>query len=142
MSSMTIFIILVCIIALLFLAINLIFAPHNPYQEKYSVFECGFHSFIQTRVPFSIPFFIYALLYLILDLEILLIFPFAVSGYANNIYGLLIVLIFTSVITIGFIYELGKGALKINSRQGSTVTKFNHNYYISLVDQSSKNQDK
>ena len=61
---------------------------------------------------------------------------------ANNIYGLLIVLNFHFGYDIGFIYELGKGALKINSRQGSTVTKFNHNYYISLVDESSKNQDK
>ena len=105
----------------------------STYQEKYSVFECGFHSFIQTRVPFSIPFFIYALLYLLLDLEILLIFPFAVSGYANNIYGLIIVLIFTSIITLGFIYELGKGALKINSRQGSNVNGFKSNVTISFL---------
>ncbi len=114
---MSIFIIFVCIIALLFLAINLIFAPHNPYQEKYSIFECGFHSFLQTRLPFNITFFIYALIYLLLDLEILLIFPFVVSAYVNNIYGLGVALIFILIITIGFIFELGKGALKISSRQ-------------------------
>lgn len=45
MSSMTLFIGFVSVIAILFLAINFIFAPHNPYQEKYSIFECGFHSF-------------------------------------------------------------------------------------------------
>jgi NADH-ubiquinone oxidoreductase chain 3 len=92
-------------------------APHNPYQEKYSIFECGFHSFLQTRLPFNITFFIYALIYLLLDLEILLIFPFVVSAYVNNIYGLGIALIFITIITIGFIFELGKGALKISSRQ-------------------------
>jgi len=118
MSSMTIFIILVCIIAILFLVINLLFAPHNPYQEKYSIFECGFHSFLgQNRTQFGIKFFIFALVYLLLDLEILLTFPFAVSEYVNNLYGLIITLGFIGIITIGFVFELGKSALKIDSRQ-------------------------
>ena len=134
MSSMTIFIILVCIIALLFLAINLIFAPHNPYQEKYSIFECGFHSFLgQDRTQFGVKFFIFALVYLLLDLEILLTFPFAVSGYVNNIYGLIITLGFIIIITIGFIYELGKSALKIDSRQTITMTKFNSSSTVEFV---------
>lgn len=127
MSSMTLFILFISIIALLFLIINLVFAPHNPYQEKYSIFECGFHSFLgQNRTQFSIKFFIYALVYLLLDLEILLIFPFALSGYINNIYGLIIVLIFIIIVTIGFIFELGKGALKIDSKQNiSNKNKIN-----------------
>ncbi len=114
---MTLFILFVSIIALLFLFINLILAPHNPYQEKYSVFECGFHSFHQTRLPFNIGFFIYALVFLLLDLEVLLIFPFTVSEYVNNIYGLSTTLIFIFIITIGFVFELGKGALKISTKQ-------------------------
>jgi NADH-ubiquinone oxidoreductase chain 3 len=98
------------------------FAPHNPYQEKYSIFECGFHSFLgQNRTQFGIKFFIYALVYLLLDLEILLVYPFAVSGYKNNIYGLIITLIFIIIITVGFIFELGKGALKIDSRQNLNI---------------------
>ena len=134
MSSMTIFILFVCIIALLFLAINLIFAPHNPYQEKYSIFECGFHSFLgQNRTQFGVKFFIFALVYLLLDLEILLTFPFAVSGYVNNIYGLIITLGFIIIITIGFIYELGKSALKIDSRQTITMTKFNSSSTVEFV---------
>jgi NADH-ubiquinone oxidoreductase chain 3 len=108
--------------------INFIFAPHNPYQEKYSIFECGFHSFLgQNRTEFSIKFFIFALVYLILDLEILLTYPFAISEYNNDIYGLSMVLIFIIVITIGFIFELGKGALKIDSRQSLTIEK-KHSY--------------
>jgi NADH-ubiquinone oxidoreductase chain 3 len=119
---MTLFILLVCVIALLFLFINLILAPHNPYQEKYSIFECGFHSFLgQNRTQFGVKFFIYALVYLILDLEILLVYPFAVSEYKNNIYGLVITLIFIIIVTIGFIFELGKGALKIDSRQNINI---------------------
>lgn len=115
---MTLFILFVSIIAFLFLAINFLLAPHNPYQEKYSIFECGFHSFLgQNRTQFDVKFFIFALVYLLLDLEILLIFPFGVSGYNNSIYGLSIALIFIFIITIGFIFELGKSALNINSRQ-------------------------
>jgi NADH-ubiquinone oxidoreductase chain 3 len=127
MSSLSIFFILVLIIAVLFLAINLIFAPHNPYQEKYSIFECGFHSFLgQNRSQFTIKFFIYALIFLLLDLEILLIFPFGVSGYANDLYGLIIVLGFITIVTIGFVYELGKNALKIDSRQSLIKNKTNN----------------
>jgi NADH-ubiquinone oxidoreductase chain 3 len=131
---MTLFIIFVCIIAILFLLINLIFAPHNPYQEKYSIFECGFHSFLgQNRTQFGVKFFIFALVYLLLDLEILLTFPFAVSGYINNIYGLIITLGFIGIITIGFVYELGKSALKIDSRQTVTKTKFNSSSTIEYI---------
>lgn len=118
MSSLSILFILVAIIAILFLFINIVFAPHNPYQEKYSIFECGFHSFLgQNRSQFTIKFFIYALIFLLLDLEILLIFPFGVSSYTNDLYGLIIVLGFITIVTIGFVYELGKNALKINSKQ-------------------------
>jgi NADH-ubiquinone oxidoreductase chain 3 len=136
MSSMSLFIIVVCIIALLFLVINLIFAPHNPYQEKYSIFECGFHSFLgQNRTQFGVKFFIFALVYLLLDLEILLTFPFAVSEYINNLYGLIITLGFIGIITLGFVYELGKSALKIDSRQILTVLKIKPSYSIELLGQ-------
>jgi NADH-ubiquinone oxidoreductase chain 3 len=122
MTGMTFFILIVCVIALLFLVINFIFAPHNPYQEKYSIFECGFHSFLgQNRTQFGVKFFIFALVYLLLDLEILLIFPFALSGYINNLYGLLVALVFIGIITIGFIFELGKSALKIDSKQTQLI---------------------
>ena len=140
MSSMTISIILVCIIAVLFLAINLIFAPHNPYQEKYSIFECGFHSFLgQNRTQFGIKFFIFALVYLLLDLEILLTFPFALSEYVNNIYGLIITLGFIGIITIGFVFELGKSALKIDSRQVLLNNKIKSSYVIDSLSVIIKN---
>jgi len=131
---MTIFILLVCIIAVLFLLINLIFAPHNPYQEKYSMFECGFHSFLgQNRTQFGVKFFIFALVYLLLDLEILLTFPFAVSGYINNLYGLIVALIFIGIITIGFVFELGKSALKIDSRQVITLLNVKSSNVTELI---------
>ena len=118
MSSTIFFFIFIPFLAFVLLLINLIFAPHNPYQEKESAFECGFHSFLgQNRTQFSISFFIFALLFLLFDLEILLVYPFIVSAYSNNIYGLLIMLVFFTALTIGLGYELGKKALNIDSRQ-------------------------
>ena len=123
MTTTTFFFIFVPIVAILLLAVNLLFAPHNPYDEKDSVFECGFHSFLgQNRTQFTISFFIFALLFLLFDLEILLVYPYVVSAYTNSIYGLIIMLIFFLALTLGFVFELGKNALKIDSRQVFTIT--------------------
>jgi NADH-ubiquinone oxidoreductase chain 3 len=123
MTSITFFFIFIPLLAVILLAINLIFAPHNSYQEKDSAFECGFHSFLgQNRTQFSISFFIFALLFLLFDLEIILIYPYAVSAYANHIYGLIIMLVFFIMLTLGFVFELGKNALKIDSRQTFSFT--------------------
>lgn len=122
---MTFLFIFVTALSLIFLLLNFIFAPHNPYQEKYSIFECGFHSFLgQNRTQFGVKFFIFALVYLLLDLEIVMIYPFAVSEYENGIYGLIVVLIFIVIITVGFIFELGKGALKIESKQTKEISTY------------------
>lgn len=122
MTSQTFFLIFIPILAIILLAVNLIFAPHNPYEEKDSAFECGFHSFLgQNRSEFSISFFIFALLFLLFDLEILLVYPYVVSAYANGIFGLIIMLLFFLVLTLGFAFELGKNALSIESRQGNNT---------------------
>jgi NADH-ubiquinone oxidoreductase chain 3 len=122
---MTFLFIFVTALSLIFLLLNFIFAPHNPYQEKYSIFECGFHSFLgQNRTQFGVKFFIFALVYLLLDLEIVMIYPFAVSEYENGIYGLIVVLIFIVIITVGFIFELGKSALKIESKQTREISGY------------------
>jgi NADH-ubiquinone oxidoreductase chain 3 len=114
----TFFFIFIPILAIILLLLNVFFAPHNPYQEKNSPFECGYHSFIdQNRTQFNIAFYIFGLCFLIFDLEILLLFPYSVSGYLNDIYGLIIALFFVFFLTIGLAYELGKGVLNIKSRQ-------------------------
>ena len=118
MLSQIYFFIFIPILAILLLALNFILAPHNPYEEKNSVFECGFHSFLgQNRSEFSISFFIFALLFLLFDLEILLVYPYVVSSYVNSIFGLIVMLIFFLILTIGFAFELGKNALYIESKQ-------------------------
>lgn len=124
MTSTTFIFIFIPLLAFILLLVNLIFAPHNPYQEKDSAFECGFHSFLgQNRTQFSISFFIFALLFLLFDLEILLVYPYIVSAYVNGIYGLIVMLIFFLMLTLGFAFELGKNALKIDSRQMFTIAK-------------------
>jgi NADH-ubiquinone oxidoreductase chain 3 len=122
MTSLTFFFIFIPILALILLTINILLAPHNPYQEKNSAFECGFHSFLgQNRTQFSISFFIFALLFLLFDLEILLVYPYVVSAYTNGVYGLIVMLIFFMILTLGFVFELGKNALKIDSRQINSI---------------------
>jgi NADH-ubiquinone oxidoreductase chain 3 len=118
MTSIIFFFIFIPILSIILLSVNFIFAPHKPYKEKKTPFECGYHSFLsQNRTQFTISFFIFALLFLIFDLEIVLIYPYSVSGYSNNVYGLTVMIIFTLILTVGFIFELGKNALKIESKQ-------------------------
>src|SRR5271163_3897642 len=121
MTSMTFFFLFIPLLAFIFFAINFLFDPHNSYKEKDSPFECGFSSFIhQNRTQFNISFFVFALLFLLFDLEILLVFPYIVSAYSNGIYGLIIMLVFFFILTLGFVFELGKNALLIDSRQASS----------------------
>ena len=128
MSSTIFFFLFIPLLAFILLAINLIFAPHNPYMEKNSAFECGFSSFLgQNRTQFSISFFIFALLFLLFDLEILLVYPYLVSAYTNGIYGLTILLLFLLALTLGFAFELGKKALSIDSRQMSNKSNVKAN---------------
>jgi NADH-ubiquinone oxidoreductase chain 3 len=136
MTSITFFFFFIPLLAFILLAVNLIFAPHNSYQEKDSAFECGFHSFLgQNRTQFSISFFIFALLFLLFDLEILLVYPYVVSSYSNGVYGLMLMLIFFLALTLGFAFELGKNALKIDSKQMLALRSKNSNIttYISSL---------
>ena len=86
MTSLTFFFIFIPILTLILLTVNIVLSPHNPYQEKNSAFECGFHSFLgQNRTQFSISFFIFALLFLLFDLEILLLYPF-ITSFSSFLY--------------------------------------------------------
>lgn len=118
MNSFSIYVIIIAILAIILLFVNFTFSYHNPYMEKKTSFECGFHSFLgQNRTQFSISFFIFGLLFLLFDLEILLIFPYTLSAYNNGSYGLIVMLLFFILLTAGLVFELGKKALTINSRQ-------------------------
>lgn len=116
MNSITLFIIIVPILIIILLLTNLIFAIHRPDAEKVSSYECGFSPiYTQTRNPFSIQFYLVGILFLIFDIEIFTVFPFASSMYTIQSYGFWIIIIFFIILTIGFIYEFGKGALYFTS---------------------------
>ena len=99
------------------LLLNFLLAPKNAYESKVSAYECGFSPIYgQTRSVFHINFFLVALLFLIFDLEILLLFPIAVTLYQVSTFGFSMVLIFFIVLTIGFILEIGSGSIKLVSK--------------------------
>lgn len=119
MNTLLILFIFVPILTFILLALNLAFAVHRPDSEKVTSYECGFSAIPQTRSPFSVQFYIVGILFLVFDLEILLIYPFSASLYQIGSYGFWIVLIFFVILTMGFVYELGSGALKFTSHKSS-----------------------
>lgn len=122
MTSTTFFFIFIPILGFLLLIINILLAPHKPNQEKDSTFECGFHSFRgQNRSEFDVKFFVFGLLYLNFDVELMVGFPVATVLYTIDLPGLAIALIFFFALTLGFVFELGKNALSIDSRQISSL---------------------
>ena len=116
MNNILMLFIFVPILALALLALNLLLAPHVPYEAKVSAYECGFNSLPgQTRSTFQIQFYLVAILFLVFDLEILLILPVAVTLYQVGVFGFSVAIIFFIVLTIGFVLEIGSGAIKIAS---------------------------
>ena len=101
----------------LFIASALMIAPfliavRNPDPEKVSAYECGFEAFDDARMKFDVRFYLVAILFIIFDLEIAFLFPWAVAFGDAGLYGFWAVMIFLGIITIGFIYEWRKGALE------------------------------
>ncbi len=121
MNSLLILLIFIPILVAVLLSLNFLLAPSNPDSEKLSIYECGFSSvYGQTRSTFHISFYVVAMFFLIFDLEILLLFPITVSLSQVGIYGFSIALIFFIVLTVGFIMEIGSGALNISSNKNSS----------------------
>ena len=113
-SNILMLFIFVPILTGILLLLNLLLAPHIPDEAKVSAYECGFSPvYGQTRSTFQIHFYIVAMLFLVFDLEILLLFPIAVTLYNVSIFGFSIALIFFIVLTIGFVLEIGSGAISL-----------------------------
>ena len=94
-----------------FIVLNFVFSPKNPDPEKLSAYECGFEPFNDSRMEFDVRFYLVAILFIIFDLEIAFLFPWAISLGTIGLYGYLSMLVFLFILTIGFIYEWKKGAL-------------------------------
>ena len=95
-----------------FIVINFLSSPSNPDPEKLSAYECGFEAFDDSRMEFDVRFYLVAILFIIFDLEIAFLFPWAISLGNIGALGFWSMMIFLSILTIGFIYEWKKGALE------------------------------
>ena len=123
MNTLLMLILFVPVLIFILLFLNFLLAPSKPDSEKLSIYECGFQSIHgQTRSQFYIHFYIVAMLFLVFDLEILLLFPIAGTLYQVSTFGFSIALVFFIILTIGFILEIGSGAISLAPHQ-SKVTK-------------------
>ena len=94
-----------------FIVLNFMFSPKNPDPEKLSAYECGFEAFADSRMEFDVRFYLVAILFIIFDLEIAFLFPWAISLGNIGLLGFWSMMMFLFILTIGFIYEWKIGAL-------------------------------
>ena len=107
-----IFLGLAIVIGLAFLLAAFVIAIRRPDPEKVSAYECGFNAFDDARMKFDVRFYLVAILFIIFDLEVAFLFPWAISFGSIGLFGYFSMMLFLLVLTIGFIYEWRKGALE------------------------------
>jgi len=89
-----------------------ILGPHRPDDEKLSPYECGFEAFEDARMQFDVRYYLVAILFILFDLEIAFMFPWAVVLKELGMFGFAAMFVFLAILTIGFVYEWKKGALE------------------------------
>jgi NADH-quinone oxidoreductase subunit A len=100
------------VIGVVLLTVAFVVAYKRPDPEKLSAYECGFNAFDDARMTFDVRFYLVAILFIIFDLEVTFLFPWAVAFGRVGLYGFWAMMLFLGVLTIGFIYEWKKGALE------------------------------
>jgi NADH-quinone oxidoreductase subunit A len=109
---LAIFIAVALVLGLVLLIVPFIVAYQAPDPDKLSAYECGFNAFDDARMKFDVRFYLVAILFIIFDLEVSFLFPWAVAFKQVGVYGFWAMMIFLGVLTVGFIYEWRKGALE------------------------------
>jgi NADH-quinone oxidoreductase subunit A len=99
-------------VALALLLVPFLVAYKQPDPEKLSAYECGFNSFDDARMQFDVRFYLVAILFIIFDLEVTFLFPWAVAFGKLGAYGFWSMMVFLAILTVGFVYEWRKGALE------------------------------
>lgn len=94
------------------LTLGRVLGPDNPDAEKLSPYECGFEAFEDSRTKFDVRYYLVAILFIIFDLEIAFLFPWAIVLDKIGVFGFWAMMIFLGVLVVGFIYEWKKGALE------------------------------
>jgi len=110
-SKVLIFMLIALILAAILFSLSYIAVLKRGDLEKVSAYECGFDPFSDARSKFDVRFYLVAILFIIFDLEITFLFPWAVTLRSLDLYGYLSMLYFLIILTIGFVYEWKKGAL-------------------------------
>ena len=110
--SIIVFLFIALFLSIGFILVNFFVSPSNPDPEKLSAYECGFEAFGDSRMEFDVRFYLVAILFIIFDLEIAFLFPWAISLGNIGLLGFWSMMIFLLILTIGFIYEWKKGALE------------------------------
>ena len=109
--SIILFLVISLSLSVGFILMNFLLSPRKPDPEKLSAYECGFEPFSDSRMEFDVRFYLVAILFIIFDLEIAFLFPWAISLGQIGIFGFVSMMIFLAILTVGFIYEWKKGAL-------------------------------
>lgn len=109
---LAVFIAVALAIGVVLLIVPFIVAYSQPDPEKLSAYECGFNAFDDARMKFDVRFYLVAILFIIFDLEVAFLFPWAVAFGQLGVFGFWSMMVFLAVLTIGFIYEWKKGALE------------------------------
>lgn len=99
-------------LGLVMIALGRVLAPNKPDSEKLSPYECGFEAFEDSRMKFDVRYYLVAILFIIFDLEIAFLFPWAVVLEEIGVFGFLSMMLFLGILVVGFIYEWVKGALE------------------------------
>jgi NADH-quinone oxidoreductase subunit A len=94
------------------IGLGFLFGPRRPDAEKLSAYECGFEAFSDSRMKFDVRYYLVAILFIVFDLEIAFLFPWAVALNTVGAVGLIAMSIFLFVLIVGFVYEWKKGALE------------------------------
>jgi NADH-quinone oxidoreductase subunit A len=89
-----------------------VLGPHKPDSEKNSPYECGFEAFEDSRMKFDVRYYLVAILFIIFDLEIAFLFPWAVVLDELGMFGFMAMMVFLAILVVGFVYEWRKGALE------------------------------
>jgi len=109
--SIILFLVISLSLSVGFILMNFLLSPSKPDPEKLSAYECGFEPFEDSRMEFDVRFYLVAILFIIFDLEIAFLFPWAISLGNIGIIGFSSMMIFLFILTVGFVYEWKKGAL-------------------------------
>ena len=107
-----IFIVIGAVVGAAMIGLGFVLAPNRPDSEKNSPYECGFEAFEDSRMKFDVRYYLVAILFIIFDLEIAFLFPWAVVLDQIGMAGFWAMMIFLGILVVGFIYEWKKGALE------------------------------